>query len=421
MKKLVALVLSLTLLLLMAAGAYADEKTTVTICIADNIDEIPAIQAQLDDFYAKNPDIELEWVYLPWESFNDAIIMQLATGSSGYDIINIESSSLAPLVAMGTVASLDPYTSDSFSFDRYYSFVDDYFLTVGDQHYAVPQNPDGRCCLWNRPVIEALGYTEETLPKTLEEYAEYVQKAYDAGYIPQGQRFSYYLGPMMDLGSSLMSDGGSFVALNEEGKWEANLMNDAGLKWMELQRKVAACTPGDNYMTMDTNMMVEGFNNGTIGCIQVGMWFTTLISEEAYNNNLIITNMPSGSAGSMSTVTGNYWIMTEESQVKDAAVKFMEWKNDPRISAITTNGLNGMPDNAEYFPAEKADVLAKYQMQFETGGVGTVPAGYEWLNETAAAMAPVFQEAVLNQELSLEEATEMVNASIQAVIDRNQG
>jgi sorbitol/mannitol transport system substrate-binding protein len=71
-----------------AISASAQEPVTLTIATVNNGDMI-RMQALTDDFTAKHPDIQLEWVTLEENVLRQNVTTDIATGGGQYDIITI--------------------------------------------------------------------------------------------------------------------------------------------------------------------------------------------------------------------------------------------------------------------------------------------------------------------------------------------
>jgi sorbitol/mannitol transport system substrate-binding protein len=84
--------MTLTLRALLGATAAAClstavlAETTITVATVNNGDMI-RMQGLMDDFYAKNPDIKVEWVTLEENVLRQNVTTDIATGGGQYDVI----------------------------------------------------------------------------------------------------------------------------------------------------------------------------------------------------------------------------------------------------------------------------------------------------------------------------------------------
>jgi sorbitol/mannitol transport system substrate-binding protein len=75
-----------TALGLLSSVAFAE--TTITVATVNNGDMV-RMQGLMDDFYAKNPDIKVEWVTLEENILRQNVTTDIATGGGQYDVITI--------------------------------------------------------------------------------------------------------------------------------------------------------------------------------------------------------------------------------------------------------------------------------------------------------------------------------------------
>src|SRR5690606_2712763 len=73
---------------LAAFGSAALAQTTITVATVNNGDMI-RMQGLMDDFYAKNPDIKVEWVTLEENVLRQNVTTDIATGGGQYDVMTI--------------------------------------------------------------------------------------------------------------------------------------------------------------------------------------------------------------------------------------------------------------------------------------------------------------------------------------------
>jgi sorbitol/mannitol transport system substrate-binding protein len=74
--------------LLTLAGMASAEDTTITVATVNNGDMV-RMQGLMDDFYAKNPGIKVEWVTLEENVLRQNVTNDIATGGGQYDVVTI--------------------------------------------------------------------------------------------------------------------------------------------------------------------------------------------------------------------------------------------------------------------------------------------------------------------------------------------
>ena len=68
-----------------ALSSAAMAETTITVATVNNGDMV-RMQGLMDDFYAKHPDIKVEWVTLEENVLRQNVTTDIATGGGQYDV-----------------------------------------------------------------------------------------------------------------------------------------------------------------------------------------------------------------------------------------------------------------------------------------------------------------------------------------------
>ena len=97
-----------------AVGALcsaAAAQTTITVATVNNGDMI-RMQGLMDDFYAKNPDIKVEWVTLEENILRQNVTNDIATGGGQYDVVTIGTYEVPIWGKQGWLESLNDLPAD---------------------------------------------------------------------------------------------------------------------------------------------------------------------------------------------------------------------------------------------------------------------------------------------------------------------
>ena len=97
-----------------AVGALcsaAVAETTITVATVNNGDMI-RMQGLMDDFYAKNPDIKVEWVTLEENVLRQNVTNDIATGGGQYDVVTIGTLEVPIWGKQGWLVSLNDLPAD---------------------------------------------------------------------------------------------------------------------------------------------------------------------------------------------------------------------------------------------------------------------------------------------------------------------
>lgn len=146
---------------LAAFGSAALAQTTITVATVNNGDMI-RMQGLMDDFYAKNPDIKVEWVTLEENVLRQNVTTDIATGGGQYDVMTIGTYEVPIWGKQGWLEPLDDLPE---SYD-----VDDLLppirggLTVDGKLMAAPFYGESSMVMYRKDLMEAAGLTMPDAP-----------------------------------------------------------------------------------------------------------------------------------------------------------------------------------------------------------------------------------------------------------------
>ena len=151
--------LGATALLTLSGAAFAE--TTITVATVNNGDMI-RMQGLMDDFYAKNPDIKVEWVTLEENILRQNVTTDIATGGGQYDVVTIGTYEAPIWAKQGWLEGLNDLPAD---FD-----IDDLLpairggLTVEGVLYASPFYGESSFVNYRKDLAEKAGITIPDAP-----------------------------------------------------------------------------------------------------------------------------------------------------------------------------------------------------------------------------------------------------------------
>ncbi len=315
----------------------ADGKTTLTFVNWGTAEEATkaAFEAMIADFEAKNPDIKIENMALPYNQMFDQLLI-LNAGGTPPDVAQIHGSWTSALQNAGTLAELDTLLPKDV-LDDFYPQVKE-SLTYNGKLYAAPWSPSPVVLYYNKELLKKAGYTEP--PKTMEELftmAEAIARlGSDAsgntiyGFGIQSKKLFgagfYFLPFIWNNGGDLTDSAGNVIigskateqALTDVQKLFATKTSPAGLEIKDLRNLFA--------------QGVLGFHlDGDFG-------YATFLSlspkKEAFAEDIGIAVMP-GKPGN----TNGFFIehnlgIFEKSPNKEAAAKFVAYLSSPEAMDI---------------------------------------------------------------------------------------
>lgn len=144
-----------------ALSSAAAAETTITVATVNNGDMI-RMQGLMDDFYAKHPDIKVEWVTLEENVLRQNVTTDIATGGGQYDVLTIGTYEVPIWGKQGWLVSLNDLPAE---YD-----VDDLLpairsgLTVDGNLYAAPFYGESSFVNYRKDLAEAAGVTIPEAP-----------------------------------------------------------------------------------------------------------------------------------------------------------------------------------------------------------------------------------------------------------------
>ncbi|MEO8243013.1 MAG: sugar ABC transporter substrate-binding protein [bacterium] len=146
---------------LLALTGVAQAETEITVATVNNGDMI-RMQGLMDDFYAKNPDIKVNWVTLEENVLRQNVTADIATGGGQYDVMTIGTYEVPIWGKQGWLESLNDLPA---SYD-----VDDLLppirngLTVDGTLYAAPFYGESSFVNYRKDLAEKAGITIPDAP-----------------------------------------------------------------------------------------------------------------------------------------------------------------------------------------------------------------------------------------------------------------
>ena len=266
MKKVLALVLSLVLLLSVSA-AFAD-KTPLTLwsIAVEGDSNRAAYLAAVDDFNANNPDYELTMEPTENEAYKTKIKAAMSAGTELPDIFFTWSMSfLGDFVDAGRVYCLDDVLPE------YKDKLTDTVLansTYDGKHYGVPLTMNVVTMFANMDMLKEVGY--EAVPETYDELIVLCDKLIEAGKIPFGVAgkenwcLSEYTEPLL---AKTIGAEGLKKCYTGEASWDQPGVIEAMNKFIELKKYI-----DPNAAALGNEEVKQNFIAGKTAFYQNGSW-----------------------------------------------------------------------------------------------------------------------------------------------------
>ncbi|MBN8994895.1 MAG: sugar ABC transporter substrate-binding protein [Rhizobiales bacterium] len=152
--------LFLTSISLLALSS-AEAATTLTIATVNNGDMI-RMQKLTDDFKAKNPDIDLQWVTLEENVLRQKVTTDIATKGGQYDVLTIGTYEVPIWAKNGWLVALDNLGAD-FKVDDLLPAIRN-GLSVDGKLYASPFYGESSYVMYRKDLMEKAGLTMPDSP-----------------------------------------------------------------------------------------------------------------------------------------------------------------------------------------------------------------------------------------------------------------
>ncbi|PJJ63405.1 extracellular solute-binding protein [Compostimonas suwonensis] len=431
-----------------AGGGDDGGKTKLTV-----VSLIPGTeQAAFDAFDARvaafeklNPDIDVEGVEYEWTA--PTFAAQLAGGTLP-DVFRIPLTDAKTLIAQGQLANITEQVEALPYFDKFNPSV---FAAVQDadgQIYGVPREAYGMGLEYNRALFEEAGLDPDSPPTTWDEVREAAktisEKTGQAGYMQMTQNGT----GGWQLTAATAARGGSMeeidgdtttvTADNEATKEALQFLKE--LRWTDNSM-------GSNFL-FDWGTINQAFAAGQIGMYTGGSdLFTSLVRENNLDaDDYGLTAIPLGDSPDAAVMGGgtlNVVNVKADDAVKDAAVKWIEFYDLSKLldedAAIADAKVLADADQAVGTPAlpifdqatldqsrewikDYINVPQDQVAYFAEGNEGRTIVGEPPVHsqELYAALDPVVQAVLTDQNADIDALLAKVNTDVQALIDADQ-
>ena len=144
-----------------ALAAAANAETTITVATVNNGDMI-RMQSYMDDFYAKHPDIKVEWVTLEENVLRQKVTTDIATKGGQFDVMTIGTYEVPIWGKQGWLVSLNDLPAEFDSADLLPAIAGG--LTVDGNLYASPFYGESSMVMYRKDLMEKAGLTMPDAP-----------------------------------------------------------------------------------------------------------------------------------------------------------------------------------------------------------------------------------------------------------------
>ncbi|NIK71998.1 ABC transporter substrate-binding protein [Paenibacillus sp. BK720] len=351
-----------------ATNAPKKEQVEITFANWISVEEATkdAYNKLIADFEAKNPDIKVKSLGIPFAQFKDQVLVN-SSGGNPPDVTMANQNFTAAFVGAKIAAPMQ----DLVGADLINDIVDGSKsgVTYDGKVMAMPWAPHPNALFWNKTLFQKAGLDPEKPPATWDEMIEDAKKIAALGKDDSGNPIygigesgatDSYTGNML-LRSTLVY-GGQFSDAGGKIVWDQGDALKNALSYMKdiVNNKIS---PKGSDMKTLRGM----FANGTLGMLIDGDFGRTNFRQmsgkgEAFDKEWGVATIPAGVTGRSETVfTEHQLLITEGSKHKEAAAKLVEYlvSKDAMLIYHQTNGVMSSLKSVSSLPEMNEDDYAK--------------------------------------------------------------
>lgn len=412
MKKALALVLAVLMLLTAASFAVAEEGQTLTV-VAWDAETTPYLAAQKEAFEASHPGVTIEYVDVASQDYAVKASTMLSGGDTSDVFMVKEITDLLNWQEAGYEEPLNSYIESS-SYDLSgFAGIESNYAVDGEQ-YALPFRSDFWVLYYNKDLFDAAGVDYPTNDMTWEQYAELAKKMTSDGVY--GTHYHTWLSAVVNWdvcdGKNTLIDGdysdlAYFYQLYQD-------LEDAG-----------ACMSYDELKSAGLHYSAA-FENGNIAMMPMGYWFVSTligaINDGTCNFNWGIVSVPHkedvAAGSSFGNLTGA--MINAKSENKDLAWEYISWlageegslataSTGTRPAWVSETVAEAMA-SAEGFPTDDASKAALVPVY-----VGIEMPASEHSSEISTALNEE-HTLIMTRENTIEEGIEAMNERVAEIL-----
>jgi len=353
--------------------------------------EIASLNEVIAAFQAKNPDVQFEVLYVPFDDLRGKFETAAATGEGPTVLIGASDWGPAFYDAQ-LVADVTPLSTSVFL-----ATINE--AALGAVKYkgaliGLPQTIKGVLLFRNKAIIPEA-------PKTFDDLVAAAKAATKGDVVGADleRGFFFSAGHLHGVGGALMNNQGDPLFNDEKG-----------VEWLNLLKRFSEAGPTEYYTDNDVNL----FKAGKAGFIIDGSWNAASLAEAIGKDNLVVDPWPTPLSGYVQT-ENIYLSANVSGDDRDAAWAFMKFFLSPEAQAILAD-----PTKAGHIPAvsgvEVTDPLTQQMIAAFAGGVPfpVIPEMGAYWGPMDTALKSVFDEGA-DPAAALQKAFDDITAKIKEI------
>ncbi|MFO8154546.1 MAG: extracellular solute-binding protein [Thiohalospira sp.] len=390
---------------LMVLGTAALAQTTVTFWTHTHPPMVDLNETLIAEYEAQNPDVDIEYQVIPNNQFFEQMIVALSTGT-GPDVINMGNAQLtSDYIPRGLVAPID---LEAMGYEGMAELSAEYVpagldgATVDGTVYGRPSEFNTDLLIIYVPDLIENGYSADWAPATwtelgevagdLSEYNDADQqthRGFDLLYL----HASWYATQLQVFGSQtgcqFYNDEGTESTVNSPECVEAVRI------WADMIYEYGAANP--SLTSGESTVPVQDYISGGVSMTFIQPWGMELVrqgDEERWENSKIVPLPQVDPENPVTKVSGYYWAVNSDSEVKDEAWAFVDYlASHPGRWLEDVNFLQATADMDELPEAEDFPYADQWLEALEAGRFAQV---YPHANETNENLRGALEAILLN-------------------------
>ena len=336
---------------LSASAAFSADTLSVWI-MPNGASPQEKLEQQLAKF-TEETRIPVKVQVLDWGEAWNRIASTLETGNGAPDVLQLGTTWIPYFASRGEIKPLTHYL-DKIQPSR---FVE---ASWGTTHidadstiYSVPWFIDIRPVLANKRILKKYGISKADIA-TYEGFSEAIHKVNQGKeLLEDGAKVRGYAFPGKsdwniphNFAPWIWSEGGDFIAKDNDGKWQANILTEATLKGIAKYLKfVLDSLVTTETLQLNTAQIAQQFNNGELAFIvntaEIVMQTRFNGSEGGLSNarigadSVAVFPVPKGAAGSISFIGGSNLAIPAKNKNPDAVKLLLYLTQDESLDAYT--------------------------------------------------------------------------------------
>ena len=343
-----------------SASTTADGKTQLNILWWGSQTRHELTTQMLEKFQEENPDIEVVMDYSDWDGYWTKLPAQVAGGQTP-DVFQMDYAKLAQYVENGVMAPLDDYVADgSLDLSNVAQSVID-SGSIDGKLYAVSTGTNAPVMLYRKDILDDLGI-EMPMNPTMSEYTDISKKVYEA----TGLRDTFVTSCSADnlrfrlrnYGMNLYNDDASALGFDDPkyivDMWQLAL--DAQNEGWGLMIGEETATTAFDSMVMDSWSRYQNSNE-----LQA---YRDATGKDI--SMVMIPNTDDATASATYLKPAMFWCVAADSDVKDAAVRFINYFTNDTSCYDIVGIEHAVPISSEMreYVAPTLDEVGKQVVEF---------------------------------------------------------